>query len=82
MLRAGAPDLAWSHTGRIFLMGIAANNVLPLRAGDVFRLFAFRNQPGLEPSRVGGTLIVERLLDLVALLADFRHRAAVRSGRT
>ena len=71
MLRAGAPDLGWSCTGRIFLMGIAANNVLPLRAGDVFRLFAFRSQPGLEPSRVGGTIIVERLLDLVALLVIF-----------
>ena len=71
MLRGGAPALAWLHTGRIFLLGTAVNNVLPLRAGDVFRMFAFRNQPGLEPSRIGGTLIAERLLDLVALLAIF-----------
>ena len=71
MLRVGAPLLAWPHTARIFLMSITANNLLPLRAGDIFRLFAFRGQPGLETSRVGGTLIVERLLDLVTLLLIF-----------
>ena len=71
MLRIAAPRLAWSSCASVFLMSTAANNVLPLRAGDVARIFAFRGRPGLEPSRVAGTLIIERLLDLLVLLAIF-----------
>jgi uncharacterized protein (TIRG00374 family) len=68
MLQAATPTLRLRETAAPFLTGIAANNVLPLRAGDILRLFAFPGRPGAEPSRVGGTLIVERLLDLLALL--------------
>ncbi len=68
MLHATAPYLRLKDTAAPFLIGIAANNVLPLRAGDILRLFAFHDRPGLEPSRIGGTLIVERLLDLLVLL--------------
>jgi uncharacterized protein (TIRG00374 family) len=71
MLRPSAPDLRWTSAASPFLISIAANNVLPLRIGDVLRLFAFRGRPGLEAGRVGGTLLVERLLDLFVLLAIF-----------
>jgi uncharacterized membrane protein YbhN (UPF0104 family) len=71
MLRASAPTLGWTSAGAPFLISIAANNVLPLRAGDVLRMFAFRGDSRLGPSRVAGTLIVERLLDLLSLLIIF-----------
>ena len=71
MLRTGTPTIGWRETGSPFLVSIAANNVLPLRIGDVLRMFAFRSRPGLEPSRIAGTLLVERLLDLLVLLAVF-----------
>lgn len=71
MLRIAAPHVPWSKSASVFLIATAANNVLPLRAGDVGRLFAFRDQPALGPSRVAGTLIIERLLDLFVLLAIF-----------
>src|SRR3954468_10065094 len=71
MLHATAKDLRWKDVAAPFMIGIAANNVLPLRAGDILRLFAFSGRPGAEPTRVGGTLIVERLLDLLVLLFIF-----------
>jgi uncharacterized protein (TIRG00374 family) len=52
------------------LMGsVALNNVLPFRAGDVVRIVAFRRYTGVQPSRQLGTVILERLLDICALLA-------------
>jgi uncharacterized protein (TIRG00374 family) len=71
MLRPSAPDLRVREAAGPFLVSIAANNVLPLRMGDVLRLFAFAGRPGLEAGRVGGTLLIERLLDLFVLLAIF-----------
>ena len=71
MLRVTGPEVRWREAGGPFLVSIAANNVLPLRIGDVLRLFAFRGRPGLEAGRVAGTLLVERLLDLFVLLAIF-----------
>lgn len=68
MLRLWAPSLRWSEAAGPFLVSIAANNLLPLRAGDVMRVFAFGGRNGLGASRVGGTLIVERLSDLFVLL--------------
>ncbi len=54
-----------------FLTSIAVNNVLPLRVGDVVRVLGFRRELGLPVVGVLGTLVIERLLDLVVLLAFF-----------
>lgn len=71
MLRPAEPSLPWRAAAAPFLISIAVNNVAPLRAGDVLRLFAFRDRPALGTGRVLGTVIVERLLDLAALLTIF-----------
>lgn len=71
MLRPADSSLRWREAAAPFLVSIAVNNVAPLRAGDVLRLFAFRDRPALGPARVLGTVIVERLLDLAALLGVF-----------
>lgn len=71
MLLPTRSTLLWRQAAAPYLISIAANNVLPFRMGDIMRVFAFRGQIGLEASRVAGTLLVERLLDLFALLAIF-----------
>jgi hypothetical protein len=54
-----------------FLSSVAVNNIMPFRAGDALRILGFRRQLLSPPMRVLGTLVVERLLDLVALLGFF-----------
>jgi uncharacterized protein (TIRG00374 family) len=54
-----------------FLASFAVNNVLPLRAGDVLRTVGFRGQLRAPPMRILGSLIIERLFDLLVLLAVF-----------
>jgi uncharacterized protein (TIRG00374 family) len=71
MLKIKDPAIAWRQVARAFLVSIAFNNVLPLRAGDVYRLFAFGDRPALRPETVAGTMLIERLLDLMVLLAIF-----------
>lgn len=71
MLRPADAALPWRAAAVPFLVSIAVNNVAPLRAGDVLRLFAFRGRPTLGTGRVLGTVVLERLLDLGALLTIF-----------
>lgn len=52
------------------LMGcVALNNVLPLRAGDVVRIVAFRRLTKVGPAMQLGSLVLERLLDIATLMA-------------
>jgi uncharacterized protein (TIRG00374 family) len=66
--------LAWSDDVRFraclgpFFVSYGANNVLPLRAGDALRVVAFRRSLRCSSSRLLGTLVVERVLDLLVLL--------------
>jgi len=68
MLRLGNPSVTLGTTSRVLMAGFAANNVLPLRAGDVLRGFGFRGALNLPSSFVVATLALERLLDLFSLL--------------
>ena len=68
MLRCFRPEIGFGQTAGPFVASFAINNLAPLRAGDIARIFAFERQIGVQPSRVAATLIVERLLDLLALL--------------
>ncbi len=71
MLRALEPDLPLSSCVRPFLVSLAVNNTVPLRAGDLVRAFGFRDDLRSPPMRVLGTLVIERILDLFVLLALF-----------
>ena len=71
MLRALEPELPLRSCTRPFLLSLAINNTVPLRAGDVVRAFGFRTALRSPPLRVVGTLVVERILDLFVLLALF-----------
>jgi glycosyltransferase 2 family protein len=54
-----------------FLVSISVNNLLPFRAGDALRVAGFRKQLDAPAMRVLGTLVIERLLDLMTLLFFF-----------
>jgi len=69
MLKVFEPELPLHHCIRPFLISIAVNNAVPLRGGDVLRVVGFRQQLRSPPMRILGTLVVERLLDLLVLLA-------------
>jgi uncharacterized protein (TIRG00374 family) len=71
MLRALDPRVRFGDCVRPFLVSLAVNNTVPLRAGDVVRAFGFRDALGVAPPRVLGTLVLERVLDLLALLLVF-----------
>lgn len=68
MLQIDNPDVTMKMAGIPFMVSIAANNVLPLRAGDVMRAFAFSNWLNVPSSSVLATLVAERLLDFLSLL--------------
>jgi glycosyltransferase 2 family protein len=63
--------LSWGRCSVPFMVSIAANNVLPFRAGDVLRGVAFSKWLGVPTARVCATLLVERLLDLLSLILAF-----------
>jgi uncharacterized protein (TIRG00374 family) len=68
MLERDNPDLVWLSCAGPLLASFAANNVLPFRAGDALRSFAFNRTLGTTSGVVIATLLVERLLDLLMVL--------------
>jgi uncharacterized membrane protein YbhN (UPF0104 family) len=53
------------------VVGYAANNVLPARAGDAVRVFLMAPRAGTSKKAVLGTLLAERLLDIAVILTLF-----------
>ncbi|MFQ5823046.1 MAG: lysylphosphatidylglycerol synthase transmembrane domain-containing protein [bacterium] len=51
------------------MIGYAANNVFPLRLGEFLRAYALGKSEGISKSSAFATVIVERLLDVLSLLA-------------
>jgi uncharacterized protein (TIRG00374 family) len=68
MLAIDSPGLRWRQCAGPLLGSFATNNVLPFRAGDVLRSFAFNGRLGTTSATVVATLFVERLLDLLMVL--------------
>jgi hypothetical protein len=61
----------FSDCSRIFLTSLAANNIIPLRIGDVMRVFTYASDVNATPSMVLSTVILEKLLDVFSLAALF-----------
>ncbi|MCP5202490.1 MAG: flippase-like domain-containing protein [Gammaproteobacteria bacterium] len=61
----GAPLIAVAET---LVVGYAVNNLLPARLGEVARAAYAKRRLALGRARVFGTIVVERLLDLLAIL--------------
>ncbi len=71
LLRVLDPEVPLRACAWPFLVSVAANNLLPFRAGDALRVVGFRRELRAPAMRVLGTLMIERLLDLTVLLAVF-----------
>lgn len=71
MLKALEPELNLAVCIWPFLTSIALNNVLPFRVGDGLRIVGFRRELRCPAVPLAGTLVVERLLDAVALCGFF-----------
>jgi glycosyltransferase 2 family protein len=68
--RAGVPA-ARAETYRLTIVGYMGNNVLPARTGDVLRAFLLAPVAGVPKRQVLGTVVAERLLDVLALALVF-----------
>jgi uncharacterized protein (TIRG00374 family) len=53
---------------RVLLTSLAANNILPLRIGDVMRIFTYAPDLGASPSVILSTVILEKLFDILTLV--------------
>ena len=56
---------------RIITIGYMVNNILPLKVGEIVRAWLLGKQEKLPTSLAIGTVVVERLLDVLTLLAYF-----------
>ena len=53
---------------RTTVIGFAALGLLPARAGDLLRPYLLAKREGLDPSATFATVVMERVLDLIAVL--------------
>lgn len=53
------------------LIGFAANNLLPAHLGEFVRVFVVRKKYGVSASTVLSTVVLERIFDVLAILALF-----------
>jgi uncharacterized membrane protein YbhN (UPF0104 family) len=56
---------------RVLMTSLAANNILPLRIGDIMRVFTYAGDLGASPSVILSTVILEKLLDVFVLVLMF-----------
>lgn len=68
MLRATGTPVTVRKCAAPFLGSIALNNVLPLRAGDIVRATIFPGAIGVPRTAAIGSIVMERLVDLLTLL--------------
>lgn len=61
-------EITWADSISYGLIGLLANNILPLRIGDVAKSVLLANKVNKSRSAFLATVFVERLLDIVALL--------------
>jgi glycosyltransferase 2 family protein len=69
MLRAGGAVISATSCAAPFLGSITLNNVLPFRAGDVIRALVFPAALGVSRLTATASLLFERLVDMLTLLA-------------
>ncbi|MGI9250492.1 MAG: lysylphosphatidylglycerol synthase transmembrane domain-containing protein [Pseudohongiellaceae bacterium] len=68
MLIQENPALTWKTCAGPLLACFATNNVLPLRAGDLLRAFAFNRRLGISTATSLTTMVAERMFDLLVLI--------------
>lgn len=71
MVRHANARLRFLDCAGPFVAAFATNNVMPFRAGDFLRIFAFNRKLGTTSGAVLATLVIERMMDLFTLLVLF-----------
>jgi uncharacterized membrane protein YbhN (UPF0104 family) len=71
LLRAEGGRPSRADAQGLNVVGYAANNVLPARAGDAVRVFLMAPRAEMSKKAVLGTLLAERLLDIAVILTLF-----------
>lgn len=59
----------WYPTFAAMMLGQLFNLLIPARVGELARIYTFHQQTGLGKTRALGTLVVEKTVDLIMLLA-------------
>ncbi len=80
MLQAAGAKVSFSRCAPAFLGSMALNNLLPLRAGDIVRALVFPASLGISRATSTASLVLERLVDLLALLACLGIATALAGG--
>ncbi len=62
------PDIQAKTSAPPFFISFLVNNILPLRAGEVFRIVLLAKKASLQKRKVTCTLIVDRIFDGLALV--------------
>ncbi len=70
-LLTGPKPVGLHNLYRATMIGFMANNVLPLRLGEFVRAWALARRERLSKTTVLATVIVERIVDMLTLLAIF-----------
>jgi hypothetical protein len=65
------PGAHFPVCARVLMTSLAANNILPLRIGDIMRVFTYAGDLGTSPSVILSTVILEKLLDIFILVLLF-----------
>lgn len=68
LLLAPLGPVRFSTALKTTLIGFAALMLLPARAGDLLRPYLLAKKEGLPPTATFATIVVERVLDLIAVL--------------
>ncbi|HMM66316.1 MAG TPA: lysylphosphatidylglycerol synthase transmembrane domain-containing protein [Dokdonella sp.] len=71
MLRHAGAAVSAADCAPAFLGSMALNNILPLRAGDIVRALVFPLSLGVRRTASTATLVLERVLDFLALMICF-----------
>jgi glycosyltransferase 2 family protein len=60
-------DVRTTRLFRVIIVGFAVNNVLPLRLGELVRMFLLRHSNGVPAAATLASILLERALDVVTL---------------
>jgi hypothetical protein len=69
ILRGAGVPASMADTQALVIVGYMGNTVLPARGGELLRMFFMGERTGCSRITILGTIVAERVLDMVALLS-------------
>jgi uncharacterized protein (TIRG00374 family) len=80
ILRASAPHAGLGDATAVTAIGFALNSVSPFKLGEILRIGAIAPRVNIGVGEAGATVVVERVLDVLALLVIAVGAAAISGG--